>query len=269
MLINLIVSEVKHDILRHKWRYFSFFLFMTITILGKCFYMSEAGIGDFGIFGLNASNILLGIPRYVFYADNQIVVPAGWIVMLLFIPFIVGDWCEYELCGIGVYKILLSGRKNWWIAKFTSVFVGAIIYIAIYFLSQILITIILNGDLIEASDDIWLYNSGYSRMLSEITTFYLYTIAMPCVSFITFFVCSFVLSLICGSVKSFMMITIYIVLGVFYTSPYFIGNQLMLLRSTHFDSQGIDIIDSIFIDLILIIGGYAIGRSYIHNKDLI
>ena len=269
MCKGMIIQDVLYGLRKSRGKYFGFFFFMSAIVIGKCFLLKQGQYGEFGMFGILACDIIRGIPTYIPAGDNQIVIPAYWIIMLLFIPFILGDYCEEDMKGLGLYKIVLSGRKKWWISKFVWMVLSCIVYLVIFYGTQFVITAIFNHGITKADDEAWLHLLGYSDMLTDKFTFVSHMIIAPSLCILTFFLWSGILGMIIGSVNAFTIITIYVILGIFYTSPYFIGNQLMLLRSSYFDTQGITMGNSILIDLILIIGGFLIGNSYIQNKNLI
>lgn len=269
MFKGMIFQDVLYGLRKSLGKYVGFMIFMFAIVLGKCFLLKQGQYGEFGLFGILGCDILRGIPTYIPTGDNQIIVPAYWIIMLLFIPFIIGDYCEEDMKGVGLYKIVLSGRKKWWFSKIIWILVSCIVYLVIFYGTQFALTTLFNNGITIADDEAWLHLFGYSDMLTDKKLFYGYMIVVPSLCIFTMFLWSSILGMIIGSVNAFTIISIYVILGMFYTSPYFIGNQLMLLRSTYFDPQGIDIMDSVFIDLILIFGGFLVGNSYIQNKNLI
>ncbi len=269
MLNGMIFQDVLYGIKKSKGKYIGFLFFMIAIVLGKCFLLRQIEYGDFGLFGILGSDSIRGIATYIPASDNQINIPAYWIIMLLFIPFILGDYCEEDMKGTGLYKIILSGRKKWWLSKFIWICVSCVIYLLIFYGTQFILTAIFNNGIIKPDEEVLLHVFGYSDMLMDKVEFFCYMVLVPSLCFMTFFIWSGIIGMIIGSVNAFTIITIYVVLGIFNTSPYLIGNQLMLLRSSYFEPQGLIMENSIVIDLILIVGGFLVGNSYIQNKNFV
>ena len=106
-------------------------------------------------------------------------------------------------------------------------------------------------------------------MYEEKSVFYMNIFVVPILCSTALAVWELVLGIMIKPARSYMFMAIYITLGVYYCSPYFIGNQLMLLRSEYIASNGLSMLTGIWIDIVLIIGGLLSGYFYIKKKDMI
>lgn len=270
MLGRMMLHEAGYGILKNKQKYIMFLIYMVILCIGKSFYYMALGIDAyFGVYGILCSSTLCGIVEYIPDWMEQITFPAGWVLMTAFIPYVLGDYVERDLHGMGIQKILLTGRRKWWYGKCAWILMSAGVYCLIFYGVQFAITGIMNGRVVMPNQDALIHIFGYSDMYADKTDFYLGMIIMPCLCILTLSVWTAVLGMIWGPAKAFMIVVIYLVIGVFYMNPILIGNQLMLLRSVYINPDGISATTGIAIDIVLTIGGILIGQCYISSKDLL
>lgn len=270
MIKRIIIQDIIAGFRRNYVKYILYICFITLTSVGKYFgFYQLFGKEQVSGIGVVCTGILSGITEYIPDFSTPITIPITWIVLVCFIPFLQGDYTKTDMTGMGIQKILYSGRERWWIGKCMYILAMVIIYMGIMFGIPMLIELINSRQLISISKDILVYTYEFSDMCASDFDFWGYVVVMPFLCSLAIAIWTNVLGMIWNPSKAFMVMVIYLVTGIFYMHPALIGNQLMLFRCVYFNPDGIQFSVGIWIDCVLIIAGVITGLCYIERKDLI
>lgn len=261
-------SEVYCGICNNISKFIIFSIYILIITLGNYWKLNSTNPST-GFFGNLLNGSLKGIPFVNFFQFLDMQFPAGWIMTLEFALFVTGDYIYDDIRNMGVIKVSLGGRKKWWNYKFIWALAEIFIYCFIFYVVQFVTMFVINKKNIPVHMDSAIYKSDLYRFsLSEKDTI-IYSIIVPILCFTTIILGNIVLGMIISTNFSFVLCTIYIAMGIFINSSFFISNQLMMYRAAVVTNKGWQAGTCIWIDVILIIAFYFIGRSYVQNKDFI
>lgn len=271
MLGRIVIYDIVHGLRRNSGKLILFLVFVSMLYLGKGFFFGHVGTmmrtDRFGAMGL-FSCIIGGIEEYIPTQEWPFTFPAEWVVLVAFIPFLYGDYISADLQGIGLQKILRTGRGRWWFGKCIWILVMAVIYmVLLYGLSWLAAALFHSWQPMHL--DSLLYGNGFIGLTETPWELYKRFLVLPFLCVLTISAWTVVLDMIWEPTKAFMAVCIYLVAGIFYMSPYLIGNQLMLFRSDYLNPKGVNPELGIWMDIILIGMAVLLGYYYIQNKDLI
>ncbi len=131
---RVMIHGAIYGIKQNRYKYILFLIYMIIFSVAQCFYYNSLQMGRYyGIYGMLCTTTLSGLAEYIPDMFEQIKFPAGWVILTSFIPYILGDYVESDLHGMGIQKLILLGRKKWWLEKCVWLFMSAIIYCLIFY----------------------------------------------------------------------------------------------------------------------------------------
>lgn len=267
---RIIAQDITESLRKNFGKYVLYTLFILLLFMGKYFLFCQTyEKGQISGMGVLCVSMLSGITEYIPDFSKPITIPTSWIVLTAFLPFLQGDYIKNDIQGMGIQKILLSGRERWWIGKCVHIMLTVILYTSILYGIPFIMCIIESGQMIGLGEDILIYMYGFSDLYASSYDFFGYVVVMPFLCCLAIAVWTNVLGMIWNPSKAFMVVVIYLVLGIFYMHPAFIGNQLMLFRSVYFNPNGIQLSVGIWIDCILILLGVITGLCYVERKNLI
>lgn len=267
---RIIIQDIREGFRRNSGKYVLYIVFIFFLTLGKYFvfcnvYHREQVSGV----GILCVSILSGLEEYIPNFSRPISIPTSWIVLTAFLPFLQGDYIKNDMQGMGIQKVLLSGRERWWVGKCAYILFTVLLYMGILYGIPILICALGSGQTLDAGKDILIYTYGFSDLYANSGDFWGYFLVLPFLCCLAIAIWTNVLGMIWNPSKAFMVVVIYLVAGIFYLHPAFIGNQLMLLRGTYFNPDGVQLSVGIWIDCLLILTGMITGLCYMEKKNLI
>lgn len=225
-------------------------------------------MNSYGWAGIISGKLLCGVEEYnIQYGSLN--PPIEWITMMMIVIYVFADYLYDDMNGFGVQKITRLGKNRWFVSKCIWIVEEAIICVSLLYLIPLIVTYLKYGSIVSASRDELLNLTGFYGMLKDKSNFYLSFVFVPAFCCLTIAVWTAVLGMLLEPAKAFMCMSIYIVVGVYYMSPYLIGNQMMLSRNPYINPDGSGVMESLWIDIVLIIGGFVCGYLYVSNKDYI
>lgn len=271
MLGRIVIRDIVYGFRRNYGKLILFLVFVSMLYLSYGFTYIHLGttmktdiFGPMGLF----CRVLVGMEEYIPNPNRPLVFPAEWVALVAFIPFIYGDYISTDLKGIGVQKILQTGRGRWWFSKCIWMLVTAVIYMVLLYGISWLAAVLLHN-LQPMHLDWIIYSNGFIGLTKTPWEIYKRFLVLPFLCILTISAWTVVLDMIWEPAKAFMAVCIYLVVGIFYMNPYLIGNQLMLLRCDYLNPKGVNPELGIWMDVILIAMAVLLGYYYIQHKDLI
>lgn len=225
-------------------------------------------MNNYGWAGLVSLKLLSGVGEYNLN-EGILYPPIEWITMIMLVIYIFADYMYDDMNGLGVQKITRIGKRRWFVSKCVWIILETVICVSLIYLIPLVIACVMHGNAVPAVKDELLNMTGFYGMLKDRETFNMNFVVVPFACCMTLAVWTSVLGMILEPAKAFMSMSIYIVVGVYYMSPYLIGNQLMLSRNPYINPDGCSVADALWIDMVLITGGLVMGYMFTVKKDYI
>jgi hypothetical protein len=267
-MVKYIVKDTYIGIKNIKFRMLFFAVILVILTYTGILEIDWYGIKNYGWAGLVSGKLFCGVAEYNIQEGN-LQPPVEWITMMMVFAYMFADCIYDDISGFGIQKITRTGRKKWYIAKCICIFIEVVINVALIYLISVVTACLKSGGFVTAERDELFNLTGFYGMLGDKVEFYMNIVVVPFFCLLTVAVWTAVIGMVSDPAKSFMFMSIYIVVGVYYMSPYLIGNQMMLNRNQYVNPDGSGFVKSLWIDVVLIIGGVVYGYIYAGKKDYI
>ena len=268
-ILSEIVSEVRIVFKENLSLYAGFTVFIICISIARMLLFAAERSGTCGSFGLLVCGIFSGTGVYKPSSQGMLPLPAGWVAMLMFFPGMFSDTGVKDLNGYGLQKLIRQGRVRWWTVKIAALFVNCLFVMTVILGVSLLIPVLMNGKFIPAERDLYLYSRGYADLIADKNAFYISTLLVPCMAVFNISLISMLIGMVATPVISFACVSLYIMCGVFFLSPYFIVNQLMFLRGSYVLADGIVYGTSIVMDIILSGVCFVSGIWYMDRHSLV
>ena len=266
--IRVMAREVYCGISENLLKYIMFLLFMITMSYGK-YWMLKTEYPTTGFFGLLFKGIIGGEPKRNLLKDINLNLPAGWVLLVIFIIYVSGDYVCEDIKKMGVIKVAVGGRKKWWNNKCIVTVVNIIIYCIIFYGCQWVTIYFINGKNVGIEKDAGIFSTGYYVFLDNSRQLVMYSIVVPVLCISAFMFLDMVISMVVNPGFSLFLLSIFTISSLYFSNPIILGNQLMMSRCDVVDKSGWSAEAAIAIDLIIISSSYLIGRSYVKYKDFI
>lgn len=271
MLFNFIKFDLYNGILRKRRKMAAIFLLFVVIN-----FTYAALIHAFIQNGLipNASSINTG--DYIMYYLSGISmentshsIPFLWIFQMLGCCFSCLHYPLEDLRTSGKHRLILCGNRTiWWISKCLWLSANVIVYYALAYAAS-LFTSVLSGANANCSI------TGYTVYLLKLTgplnkAPYNGTGYFLFIPFVAIAICmlQMTLSLLIQPLYSFVFIAGYLLISVYFKTPYLIGDFAMLARSNLIDAEGFSAITGGTIAGIFIVLSVVFGIVIFRNKDI-
>ncbi|ANV74364.1 hypothetical protein PDQ36_30810 [Bacillus cereus] len=266
MNVNKLLMLIKRDLYegnqqnRYKYLFFMVFLFLLVYI--------KINVGDFSVKG--NKYIMFDLLFEVFKGftvEEKDVFPIVWMLMNLFLAIFISTYCYEDLHKNGVF-ILIRVKKisYWWLSKQIWIVQTVILYYLFTILSVFIVCFCF-----------YLFSSGLSFEISLagffVKTYYMDFNLMKMfliliLSSITISMIQVSLSLLFTPMYGFLIVLIVLFISVFYSSPWFLGDHLSILKYNNFSDGMLTIQFSILYNLIVILFVSVFTNFYLKSKDI-
>lgn len=272
--------QVKYDFFKGTvagWRQYivSALLFIFICIIFKM----EAGkilkitgidtvqLGDYILFTFRGMGVFAGSA-----IELQDKLPQ-WFLINIYLSIIIGYFPLRDLNEAGIQVLIRTkSREQWWLSKCLWVIFSVVMYYAIGIIIIAIFAVFSGGIKLTLSGELNFILQGVQ--VSNITAEKLIFIGVliPIVASITLSLIQLLISLYTNSIIGNMVIIVVLGLTPFISSPIYISNYLMILRSSSFvGNSGVQcttavIVCILFSVIIVIIGNYKVKKIDIFSK---
>lgn len=172
-----------------------------------------------------------GMTPYNPNSNEPFTVPYIWLFFNLYIAYLIGNYPQTDLSGMGVYVLMrLHNRKYWWFGKCLWNLVTVAIFYSVIFFSAFLFSSCTGGLSMSASQEIQLTLSGLRIDAFAHNSWICYAFVLPVATSMAVSMFQMSLSFLTHPIISFICIlAMYIVSAYYLRFPF--GNYFMLLRS--------------------------------------
>jgi len=274
--LRLIKYDLQNGILKVWPRYLiAFALFFVACIpfyqsgLSHAEYESQAFVpftlGDYFI------NILFGMDEYIFDGTNMFEFPVLWALVLLVLLYYTLNYPFRDMSSMGTHIMIASGsRKQWWLSKSIWLLLATSAYFLIGLIALTIWTVVTQGQI----------SFSISSSIVKILDFNQELILDPPWSITSFLISSalivaaigmmqLLLSLLIGSVISFLATVATLFFSAYFTKGILIGNYAIAARSSAFLDGGMEPSCGITIALSIIVVTCVTGLIIINKKDIL
>lgn len=249
--METIVFDVRTNCRMFLWRY----MVAAIVLL----FLIGAVIGTEEHNGSNYWHTLIevfeGIPIYRRNEQQIFRLPVFIMVFQLYLNFLIGStWGD----GLQMFRIMAlikeRSRRKWWIEKCAGVIFCVLFYYLIMYLILAAVMFILNGTLS--------FDSYSVELILNLC-------ALPIVTSIAIGILQEYIGIFFGMVWGYGVCIVLLVASSYWTSPWLIGNNLMMLRNVYISGEGVHLKDGILAGLVLISIIIMAGAHRIRKFDFI
>ena len=252
-MIKFISYDLKNGLL-HKVSVYLFTIVASVIATTQVFVL----IRDRGAAIDYIFDIFAGMSRFYIAPDTQFNIPFLWFVFMIIPSFLIGDYAISDLNAYGIHMIVKSRSKVlWWISKTIWCFVSVVVYFVMIFFTIGIYAYITERPLVNGTETWGEYVGVYSEI--EMGTLVMHGVMGPFLTILSLCMLQMVLSLVVGSLVSYVTIISYIILSAYITSPVFIGNYAMLFRNRAYMSDGLDFNIGVCIEVFVIILSFVAG----------
>lgn len=266
-----IKQDIQYGIVKRFIKFLPFFFFcLAVSIL---FYQNAVQLTEsVPTFTDHLLYLFKGMPVRQTESHEPFKVPYIWLFFNLYIAYLIGNYPQNELKGIGTSLLLrLQSRKIWWLSKCVwNVLTVSICYFLI-FLSVFSICLFTGGLSLSATPQIQQIFSQIQLSHASEHALLLYVIFLPILTSIAVSLFQMSFSFIVSPLFSYVCIITMYILSAYYAKLPF-GNFSMLLRSRLFYAQGYGLSTALLFDggliiLSVIIGFWRFKKYNILNKS--
>lgn len=212
-----------------------------------------------------------GMEEYFPTSGLQFEIPAIWLLLTLYVPFIAANYAYHEMHNDMGLQVLIRMKKRtgWIIGKVAYCLTCVLLFHVIVWLGIFLFSIIEN-DSLSSSKEIYSAVLGLNMAyLPSQSYFYFSLTALPMIMSLFLTVSQMILSLILKPVWAYLFIVVYVIASVYFRVPFLIADYTMILRNQCVMFQGIDSAWGLFTLLTLIIIEIVMGIFIFQKKDLL
>lgn len=245
-----------------------FLILFVATITCTTLMMYEANkYYDYGWGGVFLANIIIGIP--IATIEEISMPPIQWLLLILSASVLSADIIYEDFYELGKQKIIKIGRGKWWNIKYLCAIIHGILFYAIVYVIPFILLLIYNKKCLQMKNDLVFYKCGFGDLYADKVLLAEYAFVLPLLSILAIVIWTQLLGLFLKPDKALLLMTIYVVSGIYFFNPFFVANQWMIRRSIVFYDAGYTFEQSIIMDFILIICAYFVGRKYLKEKMII
>lgn len=222
------------------------------------------GFADYILFMFRGMNIFSGNA-----IELQDKLPQ-WFLINIYLSIIIGYFPLRDLNESGIQVLIRTkSREQWWVSKCLWVIFNVLIYYCIAIIVIMFFAILSGGLQLVPSVELNFILSGLEVGNFTSVQIIVAGLLLPIIASITISLIQLVISLYTNSIISNMVIIILLALTPFYCNSLFIGNYLMVLRSSVcLGSQGVSMVTGIIICLLLSAGIIVLGNYKIKKMDI-
>lgn len=260
---------------QNKWK----FLLAGIAALILCFFFQSSGkilfLGEIAdsvspMFADYLIFLELGMKVYVPSPENPFDIPVFWAIPQILIALLVSSYPTEDLNHYAVNVLCrVRSRKVWWNAKCAWTILTVIAFYGLYFAVAFLYAFIESGGISWLPNEM-LENTVNGLSFDSVSAQSLYlAFCVPVIASIALALCQMLLAFVFRPVFGFLVVMVYLVISVYYFSPFLIGDYSMLMRNGLIHPEGLG-----SLEMILICAGVSCvillaGNIYFVRVDLI
>ena len=233
-------------------------------------------IQDMGIMTGNGTimdyflNATRGMGVYIFDPKDVFFIPIGWFVFEIGIAYFIAYYAVNDFNDYG--KLTLTAGKSRGSFFFSKVLWCITSIILYYALTWIVVAI---GALICGASSTLKFSTEFTMNVLDYGTYYTsqadivyISIILPMFVNISLCLLEMTMAFYVSPVVSFALLSGYYIIGTYYTSPIFIGNFAMWLRSSFITEQGLSPMSGVILSLAVLVASLMVGRNYIKGADI-
>lgn len=237
-----------------------------VNVSAKYNFTEQPTVGDYFI------AFLFGREKYVVSEiPDAFEVPVLWFAIYLWFLFITLSYPYTDLTGYGKYLIVLSKRRGiWWLSKCIWGITTSCIYTVIALLITTITSIFFGAEpSLRISSYLPTYLGINPTLLLSPPWNIKPLLLMFVLASISLCMMQLVLSLCIKPLFSYSVMSIYLLVGTYFQSPFLLGNYLMAARSEYFVVDSMYFLDGVVYSLLCIVGCMIIGYFLFENKDIL
>ncbi len=257
---------VNGTVKQYKKYLLSLIFFLSLGILYR---LSRLGVEEV-TYGNYILNVFVGIPEYIPSTLEHFKLPIIWICFYLFSCFTVLYYPYNDISDLGKSVLINSGKRSYWFfSKCCWTVFSVLIYFLLFYFSQMIICLLFSDSFspdITQQDAEYYFANSFNLTETYLTHIPVLLYVLP--FFVNIAICLFQLtmSLLVKPMYSYIVSSGVLVISVYYTNRFAIGNYAMILRSQEIMQTDISadfgIIICAVISLISIIFGIIVFDRY-------
>lgn len=263
---NLILYDIRKGFRENKIKWivgvfiFVFFSFITVSD----FSVNSPELGFLAYF----TNILQGMPPYIKTDDSVFTIPVSWFLFYAFLFFMVGFYPSSDLYGAGKKTLILSGSRFKWLwSKYIWTLINVIMYYAAMILVLAAVTCAI-GKWSTKPDDM-LMEMGIDMQRFSTGNEVIVWLILPMICACTIAVVQLTISIFAGAIAGYIVSIVYLVVSVYWVSPFLMGNYLMIIRNNRLCAGGMDAAAGIISCIIVMVVSIVSGSVYFNRKNIL
>ena len=263
---NLILYDIRKGFRENKIKWivgvfiFVFFSFITVSD----FSVNSPELGFLAYF----TNIFQGMPPYIKTDDSVFTIPVSWFLFYAFLFFVVGFYPSSDLYGAGKKTLILSGSRFKWL---WSKYIWTVINVIMYYGAMILVLAAVTcaiGKWSTKPDDM-LMEMGIDMRQFSTGNEVLVWLILPMLCACTIAVVQLTISIFAGAIAGYIVSIVYLVVSVYWVSPFLMGNYLMIIRNNRICALGMDATAGIISCIIVMVVSIVSGSVYFNRKNIL
>ena len=203
--------------------------------------------------------------------EGKIVFPFVWMLIQFLVPFMIYSYCNDDCEGVGIdFLMKCRSRRLWWNSKclwncLTVLSVYAIQYATafVYGLCNGNLSMKINYELFEK-----ISNKSVPDNPANVWII-VYMLVMPVVVSLVTALVQMTISMFTNPMIGMLAVMAWNVMSVFINNPLMIGNNSMVVRSSVYNAQRIQVWQSVAVCLVVYIVVYVAGMIGFNKKDIL
>lgn len=235
-MIRQISYDFKNGIL-HAWKKYSL-IFLAMIFIGAYQYVDAKGNITFGFyhqmpsFGNYIIKWLRGIER-INPTDlkRNLYIPQEWMTLQILFILLCVCYVHNDFKANG-YRLFLSigNKMTWWISKIIWVWVTALFYSCLLYISVFLVSVISGEMNFLPSSNLWMGHMSFKLKMSYIITIFF----LPFITFAALGSIQILIEFIFSPIYAIIACLGYVLMGIYWIHPLLISNNTMFLRNACF-----------------------------------
>lgn len=203
--------------------------------------------------------------------EGKIVFPFVWMLIQFLVPFMIYSYCNDDCEGVGIdFLMKCRSRRLWWNSKclwncLTVLSIYAIQYATafVYGLCNGNLSMKINYELFEK-----ISNKSVPDNAANVWII-VYMLVMPVVVSLVTALVQMTISMFTNPMIGMLAVMAWNVMSVFINNPLMIGNNSMVVRSSVYNAQRIQVWQSVAVCLVVYIVVYVAGMIGFNKKDIL
>ena len=203
--------------------------------------------------------------------EGKIVFPFVWMLIQFLVPFMIYSYCNDDCEGVGIdFLMKCRSRRLWWNSKclwncLTVLSVYAIQYATafVYGLYNGNLSMKVNYELFEK-----ISNKSVPDNTANVWII-VYMLVMPVVVSLVTALVQMTISMFTNPMIGMLAVIAWNVMSVFINNPIMIGNNSMVVRSSVYNAQRIQVWQSVAVCIVVYIVVYVAGMIGFNKKDIL